>query len=101
MASQAAWIRLWQTTQQVWARLALGFLSVGLMARNNYQINSYRSTGLPAGTVVIICIIIFGSRAANVAVCDISRPLFDGLTGVSRVGGAELCRSGRRPSAFA
>jgi hypothetical protein len=47
----------------------------------------YRSTGLPAGTVVIICIIVFGSRAANVAVCDISRPLFDGLTGVSRVGG--------------
>ena len=61
----------------------------------------YRSTGLPAGTVVIICIITFGSRAANVAVCDINRPLFDGLTGVSRVGGAELCRSGRRPSAFA
>ena len=61
----------------------------------------YRSTGLPAGTVVIICIVVFGSRAANVAVCDINGPLFDGLTGVSRVGGAELCRSGRRPSAFA
>ncbi len=47
MASQAAWIRLWQTTQQVWARLALGFLSVGLMARNNYQITLSSSTSLP------------------------------------------------------
>ena len=90
MASQAAWIRLWQTTQQVWARLALGFLSVGLMARNNYQINSYRSTGLPAGTVVIICIVVFGSRAANFAVCDINGPLFDGLTGVY-AWGAQSC----------
>ena len=44
---QAAWIRLWQTTQQVWARLALGFLSVGLMARNNYQITLSSSTSLP------------------------------------------------------
>ena len=43
----------------------------------------YRSTELPAGTVVIICIIVFGSRAANVAVCDINRPLFDGLTVVA------------------
>ena len=47
MASQAAWIRLWQTTQQVWARLALGSLSVGLMARNNYQITLSSSTSLP------------------------------------------------------
>ena len=52
--------------------------------------NSYRSTGLPAGTVVIICIVVFGSRAANVAVCDINGPLFDGLTGVY-AWGAQSC----------
>ena len=50
----------------------------------------YRSTGLPAGTVVIICIVVFGSRAANVAVCDINGPLFDGLTGVY-AWGAQSC----------